>query len=45
MDYLYERVVHVEKLMYKHVKMCKMMMEVVDTRGEWRRGNGGGREW
>jgi hypothetical protein len=26
------------------VKMCKMMMEV-DTRGEWRRGNGGGREW
>jgi hypothetical protein len=30
--------------MYKRVKMCKMMMEV-DTRGEWRRGNGGGREW
>jgi hypothetical protein len=30
--------------MYKHVKMCKMMMEV-DKRGEWRRGNGGGREW
>jgi hypothetical protein len=47
MDYLYERVVLVEKLwwtMYNHVKMCKMMMEV-DTRGEWRRGTGGGREW
>jgi hypothetical protein len=29
--------------MYNHVKMCKMMMEV-DTRGEWRRGTGGGRE-